>query len=42
MVASSFDARAWSACSVTAFERAGESSSAFAITSSSDPYCAIS
>ena len=42
IVASSFDARAWSACSRTAFPRAGESSSACAITSSSEPYWAIS
>ena len=42
MVASSFEARAWSACSRTAFPRAGESSSACAITSSREPYCAIS
>src|SRR4029453_14269849 len=42
MVASSFAARACSACSLTAFERAGVSSSACSRTSSSDPYCAIS
>ena len=42
MVARSFESRAWSACSRTAFPRAGESSSAWAITSSSEPYCAIS
>ena len=34
--------RAWSANSVMFFRRAGESSSACAITSSSEPYCAIS
>ena len=34
--------RAWSACSMTFFLRAGESSSACSITLSSDPYCAIS
>ena len=42
MVASSFDVRAWSANSVMFFFRAGESSSACAITSSSEPYWAIS
>ncbi len=42
MVARSFDSRAWSACSVIARERAGESSPACSMTSSSDPYCAIS
>ena len=42
IVARSFESRAWSACSRTARLRAGESSSACAITSSSDPYCAIS
>ena len=34
--------RAWSACSVMFFARAGESSSACSITASSEPYCAIS
>ena len=37
-----FDVRAWSANSVMFFRRAGESSSACAITSSSEPYCATS
>ena len=38
IVASSFDMRAWSANSVMFLRRAGESSSACAITSSSEPY----
>ena len=42
IVARSFESRAWSACSRTALPRAGDRSSACAITSSSEPYCAIS
>ena len=42
IVASSFDSRATSANSVMFFRRAGESSSACSITSSSEPYWAIS
>ena len=42
IVASTFDARAWSACSRIDLPRAGESSSACAMTSSSEPYWATS
>ena len=42
IVASSFESRAWSANWITFLRRAGESSSACAITSSTEPYCAIS
>ncbi len=42
MVARTFEARAWSACSMTFFRRAGDRSSACSMTSSSEPYCAMS
>ena len=42
IVASSFEVRAMSACSVMFLRRAGESSSACSITASSEPYWAIS
>jgi hypothetical protein len=42
IVASSFESRAWSANWTMFFLRAGESSSACAMTPSTDPYCEIS